>query len=228
MVELVGVTHGAWITDFFMTTTKFPLHPSSDFLSYLEKFPKGTRVGIESLSKSDFEIVRQDLCKKNYDFVLEYGERYMKSYAENVNDYWNVLTCHLKNLGLETIYLENLLSWFEINDSIVKESMMLGEVHEKILFKEENESEIDYAKKLLTCNEMIHKTKLDYRKLHEQKRDCEFLKKISEKEIDIAVVGIGHSDFWYNIKEKINQKYKVNFEKYSTDRGLFDKRGIAR
>ena len=37
MVELVGVTHGAWINNFIISTN-VSLQPSFAFLSYLENF----------------------------------------------------------------------------------------------------------------------------------------------------------------------------------------------
>ena len=224
MVELVGVTHGAWINNFIISTN-VPLQPSFAFLSYLEKFPRGTRVGIESLSKDDFRLVREDQSKKNYEINFKYERNYTKKYNRENEYYWDVLTSHLKKSGLDFIYLENIDTWFEINSAIVNDSMIRSKVFNEILFKEDGESEINYTKKLLTCNEMIHKAEIDYKKLHQQKRDNELLEEIARKEPNIAIVGLGHSDFWYNIREKINQTHKINFEKYSTDRGVFDKRG---
>lgn len=225
MVELVGVTHSAWIRDFFMTTTNVSLQPSSAFLSYLERFPEGTRVGIESLSKDDWKLVREDLYRKNYEIDSKYERSYAKSYGRENEYYWDALVRHLKNIRLEVIYLENINAWFEINNAIVKDSMIRAKVFNEILFREEDESEIDYTKKLMACNEMIHQAELNYRKLHEQGRDSELLKEIAKNDLNVAVVGLAHSDFWYSIKEKINQIYKFNFEKYNVDKGLFNKRG---
>jgi len=221
MVELIGVHHAGFNT--FLGEVRFndfAVYPSGAFLKHLSKFPKGTKVGFESFSEQGWKEVREDLrsqVSENYDLLIsDDGRDYFPRFPDVFDKYWSVLKNFCCNTGLEVIFLEDKETFMKYNKAVMEQAKLEARI-DKTLFREDNESNISYSKKLFKCNEERHNLEIQVRKIHEFERDDKLLGAIRSSMVDVAIVGQGHSDFWFGDSEFIKESYGIDITKHSTD-----------
>jgi len=220
MAHLIGVHHEGHNLMFgVIPMGNFPLEPSADFLRHLATFPKGTRVGIESLSEPDFSEVKEDLSRLNWKHynTLSKGDRGLPAYSPHTEDYWNALADYCLSAGLDPVFLEDKSMWFRFNMALVRQARVDARIHEDILFVKPGESDRDYHRKLCRCNDVRLGAEIRARRIHEIERDAKLLEVIAKSGVDIAVVGDGHAAAWFDDGDTIGRKYGIKFEDYSTD-----------
>ncbi|MFH1585484.1 MAG: hypothetical protein ABIB79_01820 [archaeon] len=223
MVELIGVCHGGSINlAGIIPLRSFSVYPSQGLINYLSGFPNDiTKIGLETLSSSDWKDIEVDLKNLAYKrlnlLFNENGRNYLPSYDKIHEKYWRSLEFDCRNLGFEVEFLEDKETWFMLNRRFLKEALIKSAINEKILFRKEGESDIDYPIKLAKCNEVKHKAELFMRELHEIGRDKKLLENIARSGVDLAIVGQGHADFWFGDEEGVKEKYGIEITKYSTD-----------
>lgn len=171
---------------------------------------------MEYFNKNDWEEINGHLNELSRNLIEKYP-KYRPYYQNIEGNFWIPIIKYSNKLGFEISFLENKDTWLKINKKIIQMARLESKIHEDILFKEENETDFDYAKKLFRCNEASLKKELRFRKIHEIDRDSDLLKSISKEYLDIAIVGLGHSDFWYENRFKIKQTQGITFDSYSTD-----------
>ncbi len=221
MVNLVGVHHAGFnvfLGEFKMND--FAVYPSENLLRILLRSPKETKIGLESLSEKDWKEVKEDLKNQvgeNYDSLkLDDGINYIPSFSDVFDEYWNSLKVYLNKMDLDVVFLDNKELFLRYNELTIKKAKLEVEIKKK-LFQRKGESDFEYSKKLYGFNEERYNLEIKERKVHELERDTKLLEKIKSSRVNIAVVGQGHSDFWFGNREFIQEKYGIDIEKYSTD-----------
>ncbi len=215
MTKIVGVTHGA--SDLF--SGNLSLSPSKEFLRYLSQFPKGTKVGLETLSEDDWDYVREDIFNRgsdNYE-ILSNSERDPPHFSLSDDFYWNSLRNFCVGRDFKVVYLEDRNIWIEYNKSVIKSALLNARIHDKVLFHNNGESDLHYSRKLVRCNESNNRLSLKSEKIHKIDRDKEILDAIRKSGVDLAIVGASHSDYWYNNLDILERTKEIYFEEYVTD-----------
>ena len=204
MVHLYGVTHGASMDSFF---SSFPLfiRPAPEFLRDLATLPQGSRVGIEWFGGNDWEEVQDDLRQRVAAARIEESPRFDRSTA----DYWDIVLQTLHRFSLEPFFLEDKTLWLQYNQALVDSFV------EQDIFKTKRESLIAYRIKLCRSNEQKRKKALAVRKIHELERDEMLLSAIGRSDLHAAIVGIGHSDYWFFQRENIQAQRNISFSSYA-------------
>lgn len=193
MVKLVGVTHGLSLTSFFGYSKDVDLYPSCGIIDYISNLPKKSKIGIEWLSKNDWNEV-------NY-IMREKTGGYFKT-----SSYWDSLIEKIELIGHEMVFLEDK----DLIKKIIDAQKELQKANQHELFREEDESSKEYSLKLINHNEEIHKADINCRKIHEIERDNSILKKSLENNLDLAIVGVGHSDSWIYEERKRFEEYHID------------------
>ncbi len=102
MVVLYGVIHGSDTIGLFGERDPLVVEPSQDMLRSLAGFPSGSRIGIEHLSRLDFERLNRDL-KRLCDEQSYMGQ--VPHYFEF--PYWKILVSHCGSLGHEVVPIDD-------------------------------------------------------------------------------------------------------------------------
>ncbi|MDO8460210.1 MAG: hypothetical protein Q7S74_03820 [Nanoarchaeota archaeon] len=226
MVYLYGVTHGGqWIDFLSGRSGEIDIIPTKEMIEDLSRFPKGTKIGLEALSKKDWGDVNLDLFMRPFDPPeprFEDDKIAMRPYYEDNNQaYWKNLEEICLNFGFEVVFLENKNIWLRYNESVIK--MVENEATRRnLLCKEEGESDEDYARKLIRFNSERYKENILSRKIHEIERDDSLLGAIKSSKVDISINGIAHSDYWVANSENINSRFGFSFEGYSAEVAIND------
>ncbi|MDO8660363.1 MAG: hypothetical protein Q7K43_00600, partial [Candidatus Woesearchaeota archaeon] len=205
MVKLYGVAHGVAINSLFFSES-ISVNPAQELLDDLQRLPKGSKVGIEWFKEIDWSEIQEDVAR----LICAAKLQTAISYDQASYEYWEILLEKIQSLGLEPVFLENKKLWLSYNHAIV-DSVKGSEAE---LFHE-GESDRDYHLKLCEYNESRRKRILDSRKIHEIERDTHLLSAITKEELEVAIVGIGHSDYWFFNKKKIQEQTGLVFELYA-------------
>lgn len=222
MTHLVGVAHSfesKGILEPFMQPTN-PLFPSQDFLDWLKKFPKGTKVGIEQLGKEDFEKRKRNFSELGKVISNRYGSKYAPHYPCEHGRYWTSLEIDCKRHDLEVVYLEDLETWMKYNKAMIDYWSLYAEIQEDLTPLDETDN-LRRLRRFLKFNEKLHKLSIKARKIHEIDRDEKLLEATVSSGLEISIVGHSHSDFWFGNKEDLGKKYGIVFDSYSTDLAHF-------
>ena len=221
MVYLYGVTHGAYWKDFFGGTRgEIEILPTKGLISDLEKFPKGTKIGLESLSKKDLDEVKWHL----HDLPFNPPKPRFKDqecaskpyYTNNVMAYWNFLEEECSNLGFDILFLEDKNIWFEYNQVMIKIAENKARMMNRLVL-EKGESYEHYDRKRIGLIIEEHKENTLARKIHEIERGNHLLREIKSSGASIAVVGKAHADYWMANSSAMQSNFGVFFESYSTE-----------
>jgi len=226
MVELYGAIHGMHWDDFFTGRHgDIEISPSKELLNDLQRFPAGTRVGIESLNKEDGERVESHLLKLPFNppatrFINEnYGVPIPASrpiYIRESNSYWDILAKECSKLKFDVVFLENKNIWFKYNQARIKQAEN-NQNRENLFVFEKGESKEHYNRKVVSFNLERYKEETLIRKIHEIERDNELLKAIKLHNVNIAFVGEGHASYWAANSEKIYSEFGIKIENYSRE-----------
>jgi hypothetical protein len=218
MVHLIGVVHEAALNhSLWGPLENIEVKPSKDLICYLSKFKEKTKVGLEHLSEYEFSEISLDLALKNYELMKNRPFKYHPEYSFRTAKYFESLKSICENLGFEVFFLEKKETWLRYNKALVRNARVRAAIYEDILFHSEEESDEEYSKKLYRCNDLIEKSETKLRKIHEIERDKELLDSISKQNLDLVIVGAGHSDLWRYNKDKIKKEFNINFESYAGD-----------
>ena len=205
MVRLYGVTHGVDITSICFSES-ISISPSQELLADIARLPKGSRVGIEWFTESDWKEIQCDLQKR-----LDVAKAQMfLYYARESYSYWEILLTKIQRLGLQPIFLESKELWLAYNQTLVD----LAKGNESELFHD-GESDRDYHLKVCMYNESLKRGVLASRKIHEIERDAQLLSAITKGELKAAIVGMGHSDYWFFNKTRIQEQTGLVFDSYA-------------
>lgn len=221
MVYLYGVTHGGHWNDFLTGRAgEMRISPTIELIADLSRFPKGTRVGFECMSKEDWDEVKLHLLTLPFEPPesrfedQEFASR--PHYTTKTTGYWDDLGKVCSDLGLEVVFLEDKNFWFKYNEAIVKTAENEARRRNLLVVKEE-ESDEHYDRKRIGFNVERHKEDISARKIHEIDRDNQLLRAIKSSEVDVAFVGIGHSDYWIANPQTIKSDFELSFEGYSAE-----------
>ncbi len=221
MVYLYGVTHGGKLIDPLTEYSKeMKISPSKELLADLRRFPAGTKVGIESLSKKDLEEINSHLSSlpfnppeprfEDQEFALR------PFYETNTETYWDKLREVCSDLGFCVEFLEDKNIWFRYNEAIVKTTEDKAR-RGNLLVLEKGESKENYKRKRIGFNVEKHKEDISARKIHEIERDSQLLKAIKSLGVNIALVGVSHSEYWIANPKIMQSDFGIKFDSYSTE-----------
>ncbi len=222
MVYLYGITHGGQLNDFLMGhTEEIEVFPTKELATDLLQFPKECKIGLECLTKSDWDEVNQHILTLPFNPPeprfedQKYASRpyYMR---DGNDDYWSVLEKVCLGLGFEVMHLEDKNIWFRYNELMIKVAENMAR-RENLQVKESGESEKHYHEKMTGFSLEEHRESVFLRRIHEIERDDNLLRRIKSSKIDVAVVGIGHSDYWMANPQVIETNFGVSFDSYSTE-----------
>jgi hypothetical protein len=216
MFYLYGILHGGTINSLAGYRGNIKIAPSLDFIEDLLRIPKGTKVGLESMKESDWDEVKFHLITLPFNPPKSCEEDLRPYYTQSHPTYWDILAKVCLDFDLEVVFLEDKKIWFGYNKMIVKNQE--NELRRKNkLFHKNGESEEHYDRKRIGFNTEKFKEDIYARKMHEIDRDNSLLKRIKSEGVDVAVVGVGHSDYWMANHQAINQAFGVTFDGYSTE-----------
>lgn len=219
MVHLYGVTHGGQWEEFFGRSGEIKVLPSAGLLEDLKKFPKGTKVGIESLEKKDLDEVEKHLLTLPFNPPLpRFSEdTFLRPYyGQGSHDYWEVLRKNCLEQGFKIVFLDQKEKWFKYNKALIKNvENEARRINLSVL--EKGETKGNYHRKIIEFNLERYKEELLLKKIHEIERDKGLLHSIKSSKVEVAVVGEGHSSYWMANPEKIFSDFGIKFESYSTE-----------
>ncbi len=221
MVYLYGVIHGGRWNDFLTGSNgEIEIFPTAELITDLSRFPRGTRVGLESMSKEDWEDVRAHIVALPFNPPEPRFEdrRFVPQpfYREGAFGYWDKLVDVCTGSGFDVVFLDDKNLWFKYNKAIVQ--IAENEVRRSnLLVKEKGESDEYYDRKRIGFNLDRCKEEISARRIHEIDRDTQLLQAIKSLKVDVAFVGLGHSDYWMANPLITSSKFGLNFEGYSTE-----------
>ncbi len=221
MVYLYGVTHGGRWTDFFTGhAEEMDISPTRELIADLSKFPRGTKVGFEFMSKQDWGDVQSHLLALPFHPPdprfedLEFASR--PCYRVGKDNYWAKLEMVCSSLGFDVVFLDDKSLWLEYNKAIIKATK--NEARRSNLFvREKGETNKHYNLKRISFNEEKYREEISARKIHEIDRDNQLLDAIRTLSIDVAFVGYGHSEYWMVHRQDIKSNFRLDFEGYSAE-----------
>jgi len=221
MVHLYGVIHGGEWRD-ILTGVSGPMlvAPSREFIQDLSRFPKGTKIGIESTTANDCLEIRENLATLPFNPAesrFSDDSPAVRPFFKSGDEvYWNHLQKAVQSLGLKIVFLEDKEVWFKYNQATIRYAE--GEARRRNLnVLEEGEDERHYAKKSMELSEEELREEVARRRIHEIERDDLLLSTIKSLGVDVAIVGIGHADYWMANRQAISKKLGISFDDYSTD-----------
>lgn len=220
MVHLYGVMHGGCVTS-ISGSREFEVLPTQGLVSdLLNRFPIGTRIGIEDLSKQDWADVVWHLSNLPFNppepRFIDDEPQDSPRYKLSGHDYWGTLEELCSGLGFEVVFLEDKAAWFKYNELIVKRAENAA-VRKNLLVREDGENKEHYDRKRISFNLEKHKEDILIKKIHEIERDDKLIENIKSSEVDVALVGLGHSDYWIANSQKVQEGIGLEFESYSTE-----------
>ncbi len=170
MTHLYGVIHGGWLNDIFLGHSRnIKIQPTHQLIDELAQLPKGTTVGIETLTNEDKEEVNRHLRNLPFNppkprFEDDSPER-RPCYDEESRRYWKILEEECRQRGLNIIYLEDKEVWFKFNEAMIH----IAENDAKrrnLLVLEDGESQESYNRKLVRLNHSEYRNSIAARKIH--------------------------------------------------------------
>ncbi|MBR9676647.1 hypothetical protein GOV04_00710 [Candidatus Woesearchaeota archaeon] len=195
--------------------------PTSGLLSSLEKLPPKTRVGIELVDDRVSRAVKADLnallielerdltSQRSYTLIGEAEDYYMDAAAR----YFEDIAKHCAKCGHEIVLLEDIDPYLKFNEALVKLNRQRVLDDENIRYQSKLASNIKKIKSSDTSYRLI----LEADKFNVLERDATLLKNIIGKKVDVAVVGRGHSDYWYSNRERLREDLGIVFDSYHAD-----------
>ena len=201
MVDLIGIVHGVH-AETFMGSKEIRVNPSKELLNMLRDIPK-RRVGVERLLPEEENEVRQEYYSIGEELGLNLG-------LNSFHEYWTgiIECCH--EAGHEVVHIEDKEMWRKY----LKSSVEAIKIKEENFFHE-GESDLEYHRRLCTRNVRLRDSIINLRYIHEIERDELMLQTI--RDLDIAIVGRGHSDFWIAEREKLEKQFGIQLGNYSTE-----------
>ncbi len=221
MVYLYGVTHGGYWNDFLTGRAgEMRISPTKELIADLSRFPKGTKVGFECMNKKDWDEVKLHLLMLPFEPSEPRFEdqRFAPQphYRADCSHYWNKLEEVCLDLGFGVAFLEDKNLWFKYNETIVKTAENEAK-RDNLSVKETGESDEHYNRKRIGFNLDRYKEEISARKIHEIDRDNQLIGAIKSSGVNVAFVGIGHSDYWIANSQIIQSNFGLNFEGYSAE-----------
>ncbi len=213
MTKLYGVVHG------FATVSLSGLHwPSPELLEDLASIPP-TRIGIEALSRDDWKEIRMDLAIRGMQLPFER----MPRYSSGINDYWESLAAQCTQMGHYVICLDKKEPFLRYNRATVEaiKAVRFARFHD-------GEPESSYLRRHYLFRENEQRKQIEARRIHEIERDKIILREIKQQEPKVAVVGLGHADYWMANQKQIFEQHGILFESYATESAQPGQRPIFR
>ncbi|NIO23205.1 MAG: hypothetical protein GTN38_04235, partial [Candidatus Aenigmarchaeota archaeon] len=213
MTKLIGVQHGDYSYDPFTGETVHEIkRPGGGLIQKIVNFPEGTRIGVEYMDEKDWETVRHHLEHLQKDLPPDHEK--LSYHQDNpARSYWEYLIGVSRAFGHEIVFLEKPGVWLEYNDA----SMKTSKLKEEVIEDTENGDYFDHLLKLLKLNEDIHRAKTEGDLIVIIKREEGMLEAIRSYNPDVAIAGIGHTDYWAANPDEMMKKYGITFEDYMTE-----------
>ena len=208
MVRLYGVVHGASEEGLFSSRT-LAVHPCDEILQDLTELPHGVRVGLEWFEREDWREVKEDLMQKSVAARI----KKILFFEDSASCYWQALVRVLLESGLQPVFLEEKEIWKRYNQACVDLVKQSEDFPDNL-----GKSARERHGKLCQYNEALEQKVLASRRIHELERDHRLLCAVASNALDIAIVGIGHGDYWVACQEKIQQELGITFDSYSQQR----------
>lgn len=185
--------------------------PSRQLLADLQGLPKGARIGIEWLKKEDLEYIRRHLVISAFDAKLSFSRA--PYYNNNDDRYWAEIANFCNENGYEVVFLEDKGTFERYNEATIKLAKT-----KKNVYTHEHKDDEHYHVRLCRQNDREYRSGVLCREIHEMERDDKLLEAIRANNLDAAIVGSGHSDYWMFNKESIGKKTGIAFGDYSTEK----------
>ena len=219
MVNLFGVLHGC---EFHSITgvRQACVIPSDGLISALKELPKG-KIGLEWLSREDWRVVEDDLEQKGRDAKIP--DEMMPRFTHEFDIYWGIVLGVCRKKGDEVLFLEDVDIWKRYNKAIVD----VAKIRAENVCSDWDENTLEGHKGIVGYNINSWKKHLVVRKIHEIDRDLAFLEAIRRNNLDRAIVGLGHSDYWMANQQEISDGLGISFDRYATEK-LLSEHGVLR
>ena len=218
MVVLYGVTHDVVERVWLEADRVHEVHPSYEFLHELQKYPRGTRVGIEDFTPGEFRDVQRHLDALVAEYIIRNPSDPLPRivpYHNHERSYWQKAYQHCLGLGHEVVFLENKDIGMELNKALVAHWAAHAQMKHG---RRKYERQLPYDIRRTGAQEQIYRAHIQSRKIIEIDRDNAFLHAISANRVDVAIVGLGHSEYWMLQQEQIKQQHHLSFEEYGADK----------
>ncbi len=219
MVILYGVTHSLTEEKLFgLFLRTIAVEPSAEFLGHLSRYPRGTKVGIEWLPEEEWEEVNRDLVRRYLDSItpLAIGLPY---YEREITDYWKKIKDFCQQKEYEIVHLEDKETFRRLNEaqiSLARQRTIYGHFPRR-----EEAEDLEYYREMLECQEAYHRAEIIAKKIHQLERDGKLLEGIKANAVDVAIVGIGHSECWMADQQGNPGRYAdLSVSSYCTDAAL--------
>ncbi|HLD05787.1 MAG TPA: hypothetical protein VJG90_08770 [Candidatus Nanoarchaeia archaeon] len=212
MVKLFGVNHGGRQQEVDGSTWEVYVRPSSELLSELSQLPKGARVGIEWLSRQDWDRVHEHVET----LIVERGliEKFRAGYDSSL-DYWDWMERFCLDQGLSVVYLEEVECYLNYNRVKIIELQHTARLQE--MCPKRGERDLDFMVRVSAARDAEYRAKIRARKVHEIERENALLRVIEESDLTAALVGLVHSDYWWTNAQKLQAENGILFDRYSAD-----------
>jgi len=194
MVKLYGVVFGAELKVLDISLAHTDLGASEDLFSQIFKLPKGSNIGLGWLDNEQWMELSshaEELCDKAGLEHISYSGSQL----------WDEISGFAKENGHKITFLEDSETWRRYNKALVDRLKFRNKHYDKF--------------SLIARNETDHELQLRTKRLYELERDERMLENIAASDVDIVIVGTGHSDPWYTNRESIKED-GIDFESYST------------
>ena len=187
--KLYGTCHGGKLFGLVFNVDLF-FKPSPVMLEELAELPRGTRVGIESVTPEEKEALNKLVIDGR-------GVMWDKPFGE----YWKAIVDHCKKAGHEVVYLDSVELCRKHAEMDVKATHLA----------EEAKQTKDKAERLILIRqEYAHRVENRY--IREVEREQSLLQRIRETKPSVALLGRSHTDYIWQMGVE-----GIQFKSYSAE-----------
>lgn len=204
MVKLYCITHGYTEVGIFGGSQTYPVKPSDGMQRSLISLSDKTKVGVEALSTEYKREIEHDLIRRFQTAKLPGDIPYYPDC-----EYWLSIIELCSGLGHEIVFLEDKETLFKYNEAVIK--LQKQKLRKTRLSRNKREDSLDFFRRELEVIKAIYREMVNARQIHEVERDDKLLD--ATRNLDVAIVGKGHSDYWVLNRDKLN----IDIDGYTTD-----------
>lgn len=213
MTILYGVVHGLTTTDLWGQKQHHQISPCPELLNDLQALPRGARVALERFSDQDRVDLRADLQRHLESFGYQPdASRFGPHYHHDT--YFDILGERCRDLGLQVLSIDdasNSLLLHPLFAEQEKKERLLQYRRENI---EEGNPDKEEKAEILKLQEAVYHLALQQRYIIEARRDEAMLRRIAREQPDVAIVGLGHAEYWMDHRRRLDQSFGISFEDY--------------
>ncbi len=213
MVTLYGIVSGASLVNALGNSVgTVRITPSIELRNELLQLPSGTRIGLGITGKPEWAEVEEDLQQRLHEAHLSPDAA---SYPASNSTYWTAVEQICCQREHQVVPLESKDVWKVYNNALVHLLQCRDRYREEVEFGSEGLEDND--QKIIVTQEDVYAAEIAMRKIYELDRDEALLTSIAKQNIDVAIVGVGHTAFWMYDSEAIASRNGITFDSYCAE-----------